>query len=78
MLLDAGYDLWPTAVSDVNGPDPRNEVHFDLIVLQGTDLHLEDLALDSPRNVRAAARERLRPSFAEVLALMGEPTPLPR
>lgn len=77
VLLSAGYELWPTAISDDNGPDPRNEVHYDLVVLRGSDLRLDELAVDQPRHVRAAARDRLRPAFERALALMGEPVDLP-
>lgn len=77
VLLSSGYELWPTTIADANGPDPRNEVHYDLVVVRGNDLRLDELAVDKPRPVRAAARDRLRPPFERALALMGEPIDLP-
>jgi hypothetical protein len=76
-LLDAGFELWPTAVSDENGPDPRNEVHFDLIVAAGTDLRLDELGIDQPKQTRANARERLASAFQRALDLLGDPLGLP-
>lgn len=77
VLLDAGFELWPTAVSDENGPDPRNEVHFDLIVDAGTDLRLEELGIDQPKQTRVNARERLAPAFQRALDRLGDPLGLP-
>lgn len=74
VLLAAGYPLWPTAVYDDNGPDLRNEVHYDLIALAGTDLRLHELA--GGREDRADARARLAPRFMRVLELLGEPLAL--
>jgi hypothetical protein len=68
-LLAAGYPLWPTEVFDGDVPDPRNEVHYDLIVLAGPDLHLDQFA--GSKTQRAAARARLAPAFESVLALLG-------
>ena len=68
-LLAAGYPLWPTEVLDGETPDPRNEVHYDLIVLAGPDLHLEQFAGTKPD--RAAARARLAPAFESLVALLG-------
>ncbi len=75
VLLDAGFALWPTAILDDNSPDPRNEVHFDLIALAGADLHLDQMA--GSRSERATARNRLRPKFDQVLRLLGDPVELP-
>lgn len=75
MLLDAGYPLWPTNIFSSNGPDPRNEVHYDLIVIAGTSLRLHELSGTKPEH--AAARERLTPSFQTLLTLLGEPRVLP-
>ena len=74
-LLAAGYPLWPTEVFDGDVPDPRNEVHYDLIVLAGPDLHLDQFA--GSKSERAAARARLAPAFESVLALLGPSVALP-
>jgi hypothetical protein len=66
VLTNAGYDLWPTAVFLDDVPDPRNDVHYDLIVGAGPALLLEELGsndksgkaggADSPRSsLRAGA-----------------------
>ena len=31
VLTSAGYELWPTEVFIDQVPDPRNDVHYDLI-----------------------------------------------
>lgn len=74
-LLAAGYPLWPTEVFDGDVPDPRNEVHYDLIVAAGTDLQLDQFA--GSKAERAAARARLAPAFESVLTLLGPAVPLP-
>lgn len=74
-LLAAGYLLWPTEVFDGEVADPRNEVHYDLIVTAGPDLHLEQFA--GPKTERAAARARLAPAFEAVIALLGPALALP-
>jgi hypothetical protein len=68
-LLAAGYPLWPTDVFDGDVPDPRNEVHYDLIVLAASDLHLAEFA--GSKGERAAARARLAPAFESVMGLLG-------
>ena len=75
VLTSAGYQLIPTAVFDDNGPDPRNEVHYDLIVAAGSYLNLGELA--GPPATRKVARVRLAPAFRAVLALLGDPVTLP-
>lgn len=75
VLTDAGYLLIPTAVFDDNAPDPRNEMHYDLIVTAGANLNLGELA-GTPA-ARKAARERLAPAFRAVLVLLGDPVTLP-
>lgn len=37
-LLDAGFLIWPTSVYVDDVPDPRDEVHYDLIVDHGPHL----------------------------------------
>jgi hypothetical protein len=74
-LLGAGYPLWPTEVFDGDVPDPRNEVHYDLIVVAASDLHLDEFA--GSKGERAAARSRLTPAFQSVMALLGPAIALP-
>jgi hypothetical protein len=74
-LLAAGYPLWPTEVYDGDVPDPRNEVHYDLIVLVAPDLNLVQFV--GSKSERAAARARLAPAFESVLALLGPAVALP-
>jgi hypothetical protein len=57
-------------------PDPRNGVHYDLIVAQGVGLLPAEL-LSADKAERKAARAALRPLFDELLALLGEPRRLP-
>jgi hypothetical protein len=74
-LTDAGYDLWHTEVFVDGVPDPRNEVHYDLIVAAGTGLIPTELVAGS-RAERRAARAALAPHFEAALALIGDPVPL--
>ena len=71
-LTGAGYPLWPTDVFVDDVPDPRNEVHYDLIVAAGAALIPDDL-VTGDRTARRAARAMLAPRFEAVLALLGEP-----
>lgn len=57
-------------------PDPRNEVHYDLVVASGPDL-FDSGDLGGTTATRAAARNRLRPLFEQVLVLLGEPRTIP-
>ncbi len=75
VLIRAGFPLWPTEIHDDNGPDARNEVHFDVIVASGFDLPLRAMAVGS-RSERAAARDLVAPAFRALLDLMGEPRTL--
>lgn len=74
-LAGAGYPLWPTEVFVDDVPDPRNEVHYDLIVAAGAALIPDDL-VTGDKATRRAARALLAPRFETVLALLGEPIPL--
>jgi hypothetical protein len=74
-LLAAGHDLWSTDVFVDDVPDPRNEVHYDLIVAAGPGLIPPDL-LTGAKAARREAREVLRPLFDRVLVLLGDPLPL--
>lgn len=76
VLRAAGYELWPTEVFADGVPDPRNEVHFDLVVAAGPGLVTTGLTGGTPAE-RRAAREILRPRFEQVLALLGDPISLP-
>ena len=75
VLTSAGYELWPTDVFVDDTPDPRNEVHYDLIVAAGPDLIPAELVADD-RPARRAARALLAPRFQAVLGLMGTPVSL--
>ncbi|MGH9056069.1 MAG: hypothetical protein ACRDYY_09455 [Acidimicrobiales bacterium] len=74
-LASDGYELWPTEVFVDDVPDPRNEVHYDLIVASGPDLILAEL-VSGAKAARREARKLLRPLFGHVLALLGDPLPL--
>lgn len=74
-LTDAGYDLWPTDVFVDGVPDPRNEVHYDLIVAAGPGLVSTELVAGTKAE-RRAARAALAPHFEAVLAVLGDPVPL--
>ncbi len=74
-FASAGHDLWPTEVFVDDVPDPRNEVHYDLIVASGPDLIPAKL-LSGTKAARRKARELLRPLFERVLILLGDPLPL--
>jgi hypothetical protein len=75
VLTDAGYDLWPAEVFVNNVPDPRNQVHYDLIVAAGPSLLSAELFTGSKAE-RRAARTTLAPRFETVLALLGDSVPL--
>jgi len=74
-LVSAGHDLWPTAVFLDDVADSRNEVHYDLVVAAGPGLFAPEL-FGGSRAERREARDRLRPLFERVLALLGDPIPL--
>ena len=71
-LANAGYALWATETFVDGYPDPRNAVHYDLVVAAGPGLISSDL-ITGDRAVRRAARARLAPLFEQVLELLGEP-----
>jgi hypothetical protein len=72
VLAAAGVALWPTEVFVDDVADPRNEVHYDLVVAAGKDVIPVELAAPDKRT-RAEARNRLKPMFETVLNLLGEP-----
>ena len=74
-LVSAGHELWPTEVFVDDVPDPRNEVHYDLIVAAGPGLVPAELVAGTKAG-RREARERLRPLFERILVLLGDPLPL--
>jgi hypothetical protein len=71
-LYDAGYEVWPTATFTDDIADPRNEVHYDVIVAAGPDLVPVDELRSPSKNVRQLARARLRPMFERTLGLLGD------
>ncbi|MCZ7627785.1 MAG: hypothetical protein M5U19_01175 [Microthrixaceae bacterium] len=73
-LLAAGFPIWPTEVFLDGAPDPRNEVHYDVIVATG-ELHLAEF-FSQVKAARAAARDRLRPAFERLCDLLGDPRDL--
>jgi len=75
-LITAGYELWPTETFVAGIPDPRNEVHYDLVVAAGRGLIPADLTAPTPA-ARRAARELLRPTFEGLLRTLGPREDLP-
>jgi len=61
-LLAAGYALWPTETFVAGIPDPRNEVHDDLVVATGPSPIPAELTAPTPA-ARRAARDGLRSRF---------------
>jgi hypothetical protein len=53
-------------------------VHYDLIVAAGNNLVPVDELRSTSKPVRQAARQRLRPLFEKVWALLGDEQPLDR
>lgn len=72
VLITNGFEIWPTELHLNGKPDPRNDVHYDVIVGEIPAAHLTDLASGSPVE-RAAIRDGLRPRFQGLLALLSEP-----
>lgn len=73
-VLQPHFAILPTSVYQDGQPDPRNEVHFDVVVLAGPGL--PPAGLNGNRSERAAARDALRPHFQRVLELCGKPVDL--
>ena len=69
--------MWPTEMFVDDGPDPRNEVHYDLIVAAGPYLIPADLVAGG-KAARRATRATLAPRFEAVIALLGDPIALER
>jgi hypothetical protein len=75
VLTAAGYELWPTEVFVDDVPDPRNDVHYDLIVAARPDL-IPDELISGDKATRREARGRLAPRFEAVLEFLGDPIEL--
>jgi hypothetical protein len=75
VLLSAGFDLWPTEVFVDDVPDPRNPVHYDLVVAAGPNLVPEAIFTGTPAE-RRGARTALLPRFQRALDRLGEPVEL--
>jgi hypothetical protein len=56
-------------------PDPRNEVHYDLVVAAGPGLIVPAL-ITGNKAERRAARATLAPRFERLLDVLGEPIEL--
>jgi len=74
--LEAGYLLWPTETFVAGVSDPRNEVHYDLVVALGPNLIPPDMTAPTPAG-RRAARATLRPLFEALLDALGPLLDLP-
>lgn len=74
-LLSAGYVLWPTSTFVDDMPDPRNTVHYDLVVDAGEGIVPRAIFLGTPAE-RRVARASLVPKFQKALELFGEPLAL--
>ena len=70
-LHNAGYELWPTEIFVDGVADPRNEVHYDLIVAAGPAIIPSDL-MAGDKAARRAARAELAPRFEAALSLLGD------
>jgi hypothetical protein len=74
-LQEAGVVVWPTNTYDAEGhPDPRNDVHYDLLVPEVEGVVPDRVAHGTPAQ-RRAARQLLLPNFEAILALMEQPAP---
>ena len=74
-VTDAGFELWPPEIYIDNTLDPRNDVHYDLIVAAGPGL-IDPALLTGDKGARRAARVALTPYFERVLDVLGEPIDL--
>ena len=75
VLLSAGFDLWPTEVFVDDVPDPRNPVHYDLVIGAGPSLVPDAIRTGTPSE-RRAAHGGLLPVFQRALDLLGPPLEL--
>lgn len=74
-LADAGYQLWPTEVFVDDIPDPRNEMHPDVVVAGGPEL-IDPTLTVGDKAARRAARSALAPLFERLLDTLGAPIDL--
>lgn len=65
-LIEAGIEIWPTAIFVDDVGDPHNDVHFDVVVAVGESVVRPGMA--GTKSERRAARDMLRPSVEAVLA----------
>ncbi len=75
VINDAGYELWPTEVFVDDTPDPRNEVHYDLVVAAGPGL-IASALITGNKAERRLARATMAPRFERLLEVLGEPLEL--
>lgn len=75
VLHSGGFELWPTAVFGEDGePDPRNEVHLDLVLDRIHLVDLQEIILRRPG--RRAVRAKFKPRLELLVSLLGEPLSL--
>lgn len=70
-VRDLGFWLWPTDTFVHGVPDPRNAVHFDIVVARG--LTREDLALRTGQPAERRLRRRFLPTFTQLLGELDGP-----
>ncbi|MPZ74399.1 MAG: hypothetical protein GEU74_14440 [Nitriliruptorales bacterium] len=72
-----GYELWPTDIVDEFGePDPRNAVHFDLVIARDlTATELADRTAPDP-DARRTLRAWFIPAVLPLLDALEGPMPL--
>ncbi len=75
VLLSAGFDLGPPEVFIDDVPDPRNPVHYDLVIAAGSNLVPDAIFTGTPSE-RRTARAALLPTFQPALDLLGPPVDL--
>jgi hypothetical protein len=68
-----GHQLWQTEIFRPAEPDPRNAVHYDLIVAHGRHLIPETME-SGTKTEREAARTQRRPLFEAALIAHGTDT----
>lgn len=74
-VRELGFDLWPTETFTNGQPDPRNPVHFDIVVVR--DVPMSDLAARTGTPAqRRALRLRFLPEFQRLLERVEGPWPL--
>ncbi len=61
IITGASYDIWPTEVFVDGTPDPRNEVHYDVVIASGSDL-IDPRLVSGTKAERRDARSALAPA----------------